>query len=705
MLISQILLKNFGKFKNFTCELTPGLNLIKGPNEAGKSTLADAITAALFLYPTEGKKEMVGAANWKSKEAPALEATFNVGGNSVKLIKDFKTGSVELEDNRTGVKTEETDYIEKWLAEQLGISSEEIFKATACISQGELSHIEESFDAIKDKLESLITGGREDQAASQTTARIEKRIKEISGQDGVSGGLLEELNKQADEMNYNIERLNRAIANLKARRGDLIQVQMAYKNMHEDLEARKERYEKSKKAGKLEEAYIKTSKDYHELEVKMGDIQESLKKIKGLRDRETGIKKIEAKDVKEIDSIHSHLIYMRPKHNELEADRNEAKNESAAYKVGKIYGICAILGFAGAIASALSQFDIFFAILKPWSVYGLLGSGILIVFGLALINSRKHHKKYLKERFEKLEAKLVELDTELGRQTTFLKTVLTRYAADSVEDLKRNLWQRDDLEKQIAREKEIYDSLLGENTLQDMEQRYESLQQEIEAVKRDKRELSQYIVDEADLARQAQVISQYEERRRDLERERMVLCQQIETAEGGAELLASFMERREHLKSRAEKLLHDVAILQLTANCVNEARQDVLVSTLDVLNAKTSEIINKLTSGRYSRVRFDKSTMKFEIYSDDKGQWLQPEKGLSNGTLDQVYLAARLALADIVSEHKNPPMILDDPFVSYDEKRLENAMKVLKDLSANHQILLLTSQSHYDRWADSTITL
>jgi uncharacterized protein YhaN len=131
----------------------------------------------------------------------------------------------------------------------------------------------------------------------------------------------------------------------------------------------------------------------------------------------------------------------------------------------------------------------------------------------------------------------------------------------------------------------------------------------------------------------------------------------------------------------------------------------VLVSTLDVLNVRTSDILNKLTSGRYSKVRFEKSTMRFEVFSDDKAEWIYPEKGLSAGTVDQIYLAARLALADLVSEEHNSMMILDDPFANYDERRLENAMKVIKELSENHQILLLTSQNHYDKWADCTISL
>jgi len=62
-------------------------------------------------------------------------------------------------------------------------------------------------------------------------------------------------------------------------------------------------------------------------------------------------------------------------------------------------------------------------------------------------------------------------------------------------------------------------------------------------------------------------------------------------------------------------------------------------------------------------------------------------------------------LAELIAEDKNSVMIFDDPFAGYDQKRMENAMKVLKEFSENHQILLLTSQDHYDQWADSTVAL
>jgi len=130
-----------------------------------------------------------------------------------------------------------------------------------------------------------------------------------------------------------------------------------------------------------------------------------------------------------------------------------------------------------------------------------------------------------------------------------------------------------------------------------------------------------------ELSREALIVGQYDERIRDLERERLMLRQQIESAEGGSELLASFRERKENLESRSQCLTHSLQIHKLTKDCINEARQNVLVSTLEVLNVRTSDLLNKLTSGRYSRVRFDKTTFKFEVFSDELHDWIDPIPG------------------------------------------------------------------------------
>ena len=68
-----------------------------------------------------------------------------------------------------------------------------------------------------------------------------------------------------------------------------------------------------------------------------------------------------------------------------------------------------------------------------------------------------------------------------------------------------------------------------------------------------------------------------------------------------------------------------------------------------------------------------------------------PEKSLSKGTVDQIYLALRLAFVQCLSENSEGiPMLLDDPFANYDDERLESTMALIADLVGQNQILLFT---------------
>jgi uncharacterized protein YhaN len=415
--------------------------------------------------------------------------------------------------------------------------------------------------------------------------------------------------------------------------------------------------------------------------------------------------KITQDEIVEIEQIENSLNHLSAKYAELEEEAIEAEGDLTGYKTGGIHDVPSLAGLLSSGFLAVSHFQGFLPKFYPHLWYALGGSLALLMLGLSIKISRKQHRAFLSKRYDKLAGKIDSLKEDIESRKNRLSEKLQQFSVSTVEELKRSLWRLEENEKRIEKETSYYNEVLNGQTLSDLQKQHSDLSQQLETSSLEKERLSQYMTDSSDLERQKLVINEFEERIKDLERERIILIQQIETAEGGSELLASYIERSERTKNRIEVLERELATLELTAQCIEEARYNVLVSKLEVLNKRTSKILEDLTSGRYSRVRFDRSNLKFEVWSDDKGEWLDPEKWLSAGTMDQIYLAARLALADLVSEEKNSILILDDPFASYDEKRLENAMKVLRELSENHQILLLTSQDHYDKWADSTINL
>ena len=62
---------------------------------------------------------------------------------------------------------------------------------------------------------------------------------------------------------------------------------------------------------------------------------------------------------------------------------------------------------------------------------------------------------------------------------------------------------------------------------------------------------------------------------------------------------------------------------------------------------------------------------------------------LSTGTIDQLHLALRLATMDEITKERMP-IILDEPFVYYDDERLENILNFLNNVYNNKQIIIFT---------------
>ena len=73
---------------------------------------------------------------------------------------------------------------------------------------------------------------------------------------------------------------------------------------------------------------------------------------------------------------------------------------------------------------------------------------------------------------------------------------------------------------------------------------------------------------------------------------------------------------------------------------------------------------------------------------------------MSTGTIDQIYLALRLALIQRLSESgESIPLLLDDPFASYDDDRLARTLRLLMRLADHFQIILFTCRDDVARAA------
>ena len=110
------------------------------------------------------------------------------------------------------------------------------------------------------------------------------------------------------------------------------------------------------------------------------------------------------------------------------------------------------------------------------------------------------------------------------------------------------------------------------------------------------------------------------------------------------------------------------------------------------LGRRAAEIFSALTDGKYSGVVLDRA---FHLSAEQAGDSVyRPSALLSAGAADQLYLAVRLAICDLVLPGEEPaPIVLDDALASFDNDRCAAALRWLKEEGKRRQILLFTCHS------------
>ncbi len=105
-----------------------------------------------------------------------------------------------------------------------------------------------------------------------------------------------------------------------------------------------------------------------------------------------------------------------------------------------------------------------------------------------------------------------------------------------------------------------------------------------------------------------------------------------------------------------------------------------------------SEIFSKLTMGSFSKLKVDYDEKDNPVIAGVRpSEQTVFVSGMSDGTQDQLYLSLRLAFVRKYCEDTEPmPLILDDILVNFDDKRSEETIKVLADVSQKTQVIFFT---------------
>lgn len=148
--------------------------------------------------------------------------------------------------------------------------------------------------------------------------------------------------------------------------------------------------------------------------------------------------------------------------------------------------------------------------------------------------------------------------------------------------------------------------------------------------------------------------------------------------------LSEIEEALSHKNDKLNEVLKKEETINFTISKFKESYTELKDEVIPDIEKDIKYTISKTTNGKYTKVKYN--DYDGLVIENQLGQLINVDK-LSAGTIDQMYLGFRMAIAD---KYNNIPIIFDEAFVFCDEERLENILKTLSEMSEERQIIILS---------------
>lgn len=137
---------------------------------------------------------------------------------------------------------------------------------------------------------------------------------------------------------------------------------------------------------------------------------------------------------------------------------------------------------------------------------------------------------------------------------------------------------------------------------------------------------------------------------------------------------------------REREINLDLAALELAAQGIERISTELAGRHGDTLEKEIAKLMALFTGNRYDTVRVGENG---KLIVSTEGKEVPPE-ALSRGTLEQIYLAFRIAVGRTITREERMPVFLDEAFAMYDDRRLKETLRALSAL--DEQIFIFTCQ-------------
>ena len=181
--------------------------------------------------------------------------------------------------------------------------------------------------------------------------------------------------------------------------------------------------------------------------------------------------------------------------------------------------------------------------------------------------------------------------------------------------------------------------------------------------------------------------------------EQQLLLQRLGQCQGQMETLG----QTEQLELEKQKTRERIAALELHHRALIRAQDTLQQATQELqrrfaprISQRAQNLFARLTGQRYDRLSLAQD-LSVEVGAESENT-LRGTLWRSDGTVDQLYLALRLAVAEELTP--NAPLVLDDALVRFDDSRLAEALHILREEAEQKQVILFTCQSREKTMAE-----
>jgi DNA repair exonuclease SbcCD ATPase subunit len=163
--LRRLQVRDLRRYRELDIDLAPGVTVVRGPNEAGKTTIQRAIELGITRRVTSSAADLDALRPWDAgpDARPWVRLEFEQDEEDGRLAtgtleKSFagQKGIVRLEYD--GQVVSDPTLADQVLAELTGVPTEAFFRSTASVRHHELSDVARDESALRDRLQASISG-------------------------------------------------------------------------------------------------------------------------------------------------------------------------------------------------------------------------------------------------------------------------------------------------------------------------------------------------------------------------------------------------------------------------------------------------------------------------------------------------------------------------------------------------------------------